>query len=109
MKTVYDASNSVEAYMILNLLECDGIKGRVDGEFLTGGVGELQAIGIVQVAVEDEDYEAAKAVIQKWESEQPAAKTEAGDPKFYRILSAFFMGVAFGMGIMVLVYSIPVI
>lgn len=34
MKVVYQASNAVEAHMILHLLEQQGLAGRIDGEYL---------------------------------------------------------------------------
>jgi len=108
MLSVYDASNSVEAYMILNLLESEGIKGRVDGEFLTGGVGELQAIGIVQVAVADQDYDAAKRIVTQWEAEQPSEEAEEElTPKPSYTLFAFCFGTVFGACLMLLILSNP--
>lgn len=32
MKLLYEASNSLEAHMILNLLEQEGLSGRIDGD-----------------------------------------------------------------------------
>ena len=72
MKKLYEASNSVEAHMILNLLEQEGLTGRVDGEYLQGGVGELPAAGLVRVMVAEEDYAAAKSIVDKWDAAQPA-------------------------------------
>jgi len=45
--------------MILDLLNQEGIEGRVEGEYLQGGVGELQAINIVRVVVGESDYSEA--------------------------------------------------
>ena len=70
MKCVYDASTSLEAYMVLNMLEVEGIAGRVDGEHLQGGVGELQAIGVARVMVNTVDYELAKKLIREWDAVQ---------------------------------------
>ena len=53
MKLLYEAANTVEAHMILNLLEQSSLSARIDGEYLQGGVGELQAIGIVRVMVDE--------------------------------------------------------
>lgn len=44
MKCVFTASTGVEAHMVLNLLEQEGIEGRIEGEYLQGGVGDLQAM-----------------------------------------------------------------
>ncbi|MEN8226403.1 MAG: DUF2007 domain-containing protein, partial [Bacteroidota bacterium] len=42
MKCIFEASSGLEAHMISNLLQQDGIEARIDGEYLQGGVGELQ-------------------------------------------------------------------
>lgn len=67
MKCVYSAATSIEAYMVLNLLEQEGIQGRVDGEYLQGGMGELQAFGLVRVMVGDDDFGRAQNVVEVWE------------------------------------------
>ena len=71
MKTVYEAANSIEAHMILNLIEQAGFYARVDGDYLQGGVGELQAIGVVRVVVNDQDFEQVRTIISAWEAQQP--------------------------------------
>lgn len=71
MKCVYEASSGLDAHMILNLLEQRGIAGRVEGEYLQGGIGELAAMGFVRVLVADEDHAAAMQIIGEWEAIQP--------------------------------------
>lgn len=71
MRPVYEAANSVDAHMIANLLEQAGISSRIDGEFLQGGAGELQAFGVVRVMVDEEDYPQARALIEALEKDQP--------------------------------------
>jgi hypothetical protein len=66
MKSVFEPTNLAEAHMILHLLEQAGLHGRVDGEHLLGGVGELPAIGLLKVTVNDEDYEQACSIIKEW-------------------------------------------
>ncbi len=68
MKCVYEASNALDAYMIFNLLTQEGIQGRVDGEHLVGGIGEIQAINLVRVMVPDEEYDWAREIIRDWEA-----------------------------------------
>jgi hypothetical protein len=60
MKLIYEASNTIEGHMILNLLEQAGLSGRVDGDYLQGGMGDLQTIGVIRVMVEDIDYDKAR-------------------------------------------------
>ena len=74
MKTVYQAANSIEAHMILNLIEQAGFYARVDGDYLQGGVGELQAMGVVRVVVNDQDYPQTKALVSEWEAMQPESE-----------------------------------
>ncbi len=71
MKLLYEASNTIEAHMILNLLKQAGLSARIDGEYLQGGVGELPAIGLIRVMVDEADYTEARSIIQKWDSSQP--------------------------------------
>ena len=63
MKSVFEASSGLDAHMILNLLEQRGIAGRIEGEYLQGGIGELAAIGFVRVLVAEENYVAAMQII----------------------------------------------
>ena len=71
MKSVFEASNSVEAHMVLHLLGQHGLAGRVEGEYLTGAMGDLPVAGLVRVVVEEPDYDAARAVVAAFEAEQP--------------------------------------
>jgi len=74
MKSVYEASSGIEAHMIDNLLRQNQIESEVFGEHLQGGLGDLQAIGIVRVMVSDQDYEAAREVVRQWDEPQPKIK-----------------------------------
>lgn len=71
MKSVYEASTGLDAHMVLNLLEQRRIPGRIEGEYLQGGIGELSAMGFVRVLVAEEDYAEAMQIIREWESIQP--------------------------------------
>ncbi len=68
MKSVYEAANSIEAHMILHLLEQGELKACVQGEYLLGAIGELPVNGLVRVMVNDEDYLEAREIIELWES-----------------------------------------
>ncbi len=68
MKSVYEASHSVEAHMIMHLLQQGGLKACVQGEYLQGAIGELPVTGLVKVMVNDEDYQEAREIIELWES-----------------------------------------
>ncbi len=68
MITIYNASNSIEAYLIKNLLEQQEIAAYVFGDYLQGGVGEIPAIGLVTVNVSDSDYTKAKEIVAEWDA-----------------------------------------
>ena len=68
MMVVYHASNSIEAYLIKNLLEQQEIAVYVFGDYLQGGVGEIPAIGLVTVNVSDSDYTRAKEIVDEWDA-----------------------------------------
>lgn len=86
--------------MILNLLEQQGISGHIEGEYLQGGIGELQAMGLVRVLVSDEDYDAAKKIINEWESIQPDIDSPKPDGRTSGWWNTFLAGAAAGAGIM---------
>ena len=96
MRSVYEASTGLDAHMVLNLLEQRGISGRIEGEYLQGGIGELSAMGFVRVLVADEDYAAAMQIIREWEAIQPPeekAKPETSTSVALRIfISGVFVG-----------------
>ena len=71
MRSVYEAASGLDAHMILNLLEQRHISGRIEGEYLQGGIGGIQAMGLVRVLVSETDYAEARKIIDEWESAQP--------------------------------------
>ena len=68
MIVIYNAANSIEAYLIKNLLEQQEISAYVFGDYLQGGVGEIPAIGLVTVNVSDSDYTKAKEIVDAWDA-----------------------------------------
>ena len=100
MKSVFEASTGLDAHMILNLLETYGITGRIEGEYLQGGVGELQTMGFVRVLVPDEDYDKARQIISEWESIQPSPENYPAKVRPYGGLQLFITGIIIGAWIM---------
>jgi hypothetical protein len=96
MRTLYQASNSLEAHMLLNLLEMEGITARIDGEYLQGGMGELPATGLVRVMVAEEDYQAAKVIAERWDAAQPRQSTHNSPAEQVRKFPIFLAGMAVG-------------
>lgn len=68
MEKVFEASRAVDAHLVKDLLERAGIPARIDGEYLTGGMGELPAANLVTVHVEPDRVAEAREVIAEWET-----------------------------------------
>lgn len=105
MKHVYDAANSLEAHMVLDLLRQEGIRGQVEGEYLQGAVGALPAAGLVRVVVDEADHAAAQRVITRWNQAQPdepsAGRRAGASPTPARGLAGGWLllaGVLLGVG-----------
>jgi hypothetical protein len=108
MKLLYEAQNSLEAHMILHMLEQAGLSARIDGEYLQGGIGEIQAIGLVRVMVEDSDYAEGRSIIQEWDAKQPEQEGQKHRTKKNRSLRAGLIGFAFGVVAMAIYYHTPI-
>jgi hypothetical protein len=99
MQTIYQASNSVEAHMLKNMLEQENIAAFIEGEYLQGGVGELPSHNLVRLVVAETDAERAKEIIDNWneiqDSNQPATenKPQRRLPTFILV----FFGMVFGV------------
>lgn len=71
MRAIYEPAHSIEANLIVGLLNQIGIKAHIAGEYLQGGAGELPAFGVMRVMVEDKDAESARQLINEWNSATP--------------------------------------
>lgn len=100
MKSVFEASTGLDAHMVLNLLEQHHISGRVEGEYLQGGIGELQAMGFVRVLVSDDDYAEARKIINEWELTQPTTDNFKAEARQSGGILAFATGVIVGALVM---------
>jgi len=109
MKCIFEASSGLEAHMISNLLQQDGIQARIDGEFLQGGVGELQAMGFVRVLVSDADFNNAQEIIKSWDANQTVTvKTPPPKSKTTGLGIGLLIGILIGFGGTFIAYNTPV-
>ncbi len=107
MRLVYEATNAIEGHMLVHLLEQSDIYARLDGELLTGAVGELQAIGVVRVMVNADDYAAAKRIIDDWDAAMPVPQTTQKPAEHLPAFFYFLLGLALGMASLTAYYEAP--
>jgi len=97
VKTVYEAASAVEAHMLQDLLRQEGLAARLDGEFLQGAIGELPAAGLVRLVVDEADYAAARAVVERWDAAQPQDATPRPPQRSSRGVLGFALGLVLGV------------
>ena len=64
-KIVYRAENIIDANLVKNVLEHDDIPAFVSGQYLTGAMGELPPMSLVNVMVSEIDWERARVIAEK--------------------------------------------
>ena len=65
MRTVYEAANLIDAHLVRQALEANGIPAFIRGEALTGGMGELGVFGLVAVMVPESAWTQARSVVDE--------------------------------------------
>jgi hypothetical protein len=67
MRTLYNASNAVEAQILKDVLGQEGVEAVVLGAHLQGAVGELPPGSLVRLVVDDGSWDAGRAIVARWE------------------------------------------
>jgi len=80
MRNLYEATNAIEANLLKGLLEREGIETFVNGEYLTGGIGELPVAGLVTLSVEEDDVQQALQIIEAYEAGEYALSDDDTGP-----------------------------
>jgi hypothetical protein len=68
MQTVYRAENLIDAHLVKDALEAQGIPAFIAGEYLTGGVGQLPAMDFMAVMVPESSLPEASAIVREVEA-----------------------------------------
>ncbi len=114
MRTVFQAADTIEAHMILNLLEQEGISGFIAGEHLQSGVGDLPASGLIRVQVAESDLPEARRIIDDWEAREAPLPDPVSKPRpqnnatSLRLAVALVIGFVIGAAITHFHYRLPV-
>ncbi len=69
VRIVYEAENIIDANLVKNVLENEGIVAFVSGQYLTGAAGELPPLALVKVMVAEVDWPRARALAQSVDAE----------------------------------------
>jgi hypothetical protein len=65
MRTVYEAANLIDAHLVHQALEAEGIPAYIRGEALTGGIGELGVFGLLAVMVPEVAWPQARGLVEE--------------------------------------------
>ena len=86
MLVIYSAVDITEAGLIRGLLEVNGIKVQMTGDYLAGAVGELPAWDYIYLKIHEADLERAEYLLQEYHAgeleltERDSEATESPDP-----------------------------
>lgn len=105
MQTIYDAANSLEAHMVQNLLEQVNISSWIEGDLLSGGVGELPATGLIKVIVNDDDVPLARHIVVEFDRQQPPLEEHLVPKKAPARWPTFLMGLMLGAAMAAMAFS----
>ena len=83
MQRIHEPADLMEAQMLISMLRSEGIDVYLQGEDLVGGMGELPALGLLGLMVEDEDAQHARELISSY---QQATPIDEGGPDTQQIV-----------------------
>ena len=76
MQRIYEPENLMEAELLLGMLASEGIAATLQGRDLIGGTGALPALGLLGLAVADDQARCARALIDAYNAATPVAGDE---------------------------------
>ena len=71
MQRIYVPQDLLEAELLVGVLASEGVEAHLAGRHLLGAVGELPALGLLALVVEDEDAEHARRLIAGYNAAAP--------------------------------------
>ena len=71
MQRIYEPQDLLEGEMLLGMLASEGVDAHLAGRHLLGGIGELPALGLLGLLVEDEEAERARRLIAAYNAAAP--------------------------------------
>lgn len=71
MQRIYEPRDLLEGEMLLGMLASEGVDAHLIGGHLLGAVGELPALGLLGLLVDNEDAERARHLIAAYNAAAP--------------------------------------
>ena len=71
MQRIYEPQDLLEAELLLGMLASEGVEAHLAGRHLLGAMGELPALGLLGLLVEDEEAERARRLIAAYNAAAP--------------------------------------
>jgi hypothetical protein len=71
MLRIYEPESLLEAELLLGMLESEGVAAYLAGRDLVGGVGELPAIGLLCLTVDNDQADYARQLIAEYNAALP--------------------------------------
>lgn len=71
MQRIYEPRDLLEGEMLLGMLASEGVDAHLIGGHLLGAVGELPALGLLGLLVDNEDAEHARGLIAAYNAAAP--------------------------------------
>lgn len=76
MQRIYEPGSLLEAEMLLGMLHSEGVQAHLAGRDLIGGMGELPAMGLLCVVVDNHLADQARQLIAEYNAALPMAGDE---------------------------------
>jgi len=71
VQRIHEPADLMEAQMLMSMLRSEGIQVFLQGADLVGGMGELPALGLLGLMVEDEHARQARELIVSYQQATP--------------------------------------
>ena len=71
MQRIYEPQDLLEGEMLLGMLASEGVDAHLAGRHLLGAIGELPALGLLGLLVQDDDAERARRLIDAYNAAAP--------------------------------------
>lgn len=79
MQKVYEPENLMEGELLQGMLASEGIEAHLTGGHLLGALGELPALGLLGLLVDNDQVERARQLITEYNAALPFSGGEPGD------------------------------